>query len=623
MAQQNPQSTNIKSSISFQKVCEVFLEVEHISSRNTTTEILSNFYKQLNDEDAQILSYLILGRVAPSFVPAEFNYSEKSLIKLFQNYIKAINRKIDIANKRVETGDIGDTVYYVTEQLEFKSKDNTLKQIYDVLWSIIKTTGNTSIDRKNTLVFATLKELSPIEAKYFVRIICGELRTGINSRTLLDVFSFMISNDKGITEELRRAYGVCTDIGYICKCIKDSNESNAVENLQKIHLRPGIPVLARLVERVGSFQEVFDRFPMPILVQPKFDGLRCQIHKYKVENSSDDFASMPWKKYVEKEVVSTGLFDVPSTKDDVDVRLFTRNLEDVTDMFPEIVESAKHIPVESFVLDSEALGFNGKTFLSFQETMQRRRKNNVQSMQKEIPMKAMTFDILYLNGQDLIKEDTEKRIDILTNLKIKEKSIQQCTTDKVEDMDGLMEIFNKNVDAGNEGIIVKKREGQYCPGDRNYEWIKLKKSMMNSLVDTVDLVAIGYYFGSGRRADVGIGAVLGALYNEKNNSFEGICKVGTGLTDGLMHRMLDDFSKDKLNEKPKNVFVEDSLLPDVWVFPKIVFTVEADDVTKRISNNAGIGGGLSLRFPRLIEWGRDKAPEEATTVEELLHTKKL
>ncbi|MBP5204658.1 hypothetical protein J6Z48_03410, partial [bacterium] len=525
------------------------------------------------------------------------------------NYIKAIHKDIDIKEKRIQTGDIGNTIYDTVSAIDFKSNNLTLESLYDILWQIIQISGKGAVERKNNLVFSVIKQMSPLEAKYFVRIICGELRFGINAKTLLDTFSYMMSGDKSLRKELDRAYGVCTDIGYICKCIKDSNKENVLTNIQNIHLTPGVPVLARLVERVGSFDEVFQRFSMPILVQPKFDGLRCQIHKYKIENKPADFANMLWKKYTEKEVVSapTSLFAPVQDNDDVEVRLFTRNLEDVTDMFPEIVQSAKNIKEESFVLDSEALGFNGDKFLSFQETMQRRRKTNVSSKQKEIPMKAMTFDILYLNGKELIKEETENRINILSNLHIKEKNIQQCTTDKVEDMDGLMDIFNQNVDAGNEGIIVKQCNGEYCPGDRNYQWIKLKKSMLNSLVDTVDLVCIGYYYGSGRRADLGIGAVLGAVYNDKTNTYEGICKVGTGLTDDLMHRMLEDFSKDTLKEKPANVLVEDSLAPDVWVFPRIVFTVEADDITKRISSNNNIGGGLSLRFPRLVEWGRDKA----------------
>ena len=181
--------------------------------------------------------------------------------------------------------------------------------------------------------------------------------------------------------------------------------------------------------------------------------------------------------------------------DGVQVKLFTRNLEDVTKMFPEIVESAKQVKDSSFILDSEALGFKDGKFLPFQETMQRRRKYGVEDTSKDIPIKAMVFDVLYLNGKDLIDTDTKKRIEILEEIKMG-GSLEICETKEVEDLDSLMNVFNENVEKGYEGVIAKMQTGGYLPGVRNYDWIKLKKSMMGSLVDTVDLVCVGYYHGS-------------------------------------------------------------------------------------------------------------------------------
>lgn len=604
--------------ITFKNVCEVLQEIERTTSRNEMTEKLSSFYSNLNSTDAQILSYLVLGRIAPPFVSNEFNYSEKSFLNLLQGYSSNIKLNIGIKEKRVEIGDIGSTVEYFSTQCNFKSKGKTLLEVYDILWSIMNISGTGSVDRKNTIILDTLKQLSSIESKYFSRIICGELRLGINSKTLLDVFSFVISKDKSLRSELDRAYGVCTDIGYICSCVIGFPSDTAISNLKKISLEPGIPVCSRLVERVGSFEEVFERFVPPVLVQPKFDGLRCQIHKYRRSSISKEDKKVLWRKYLP--IKEVGLFDSPDR--DVEVKLFTRNLEDVTEMFPEIVQSAKNINEESFILDSETLGFSNGKFLSFQETMQRRRKYDVSLAQKNIPVKAMTFDILYLNGKDLSESDTSKRIDILSKLDTK-GGIDICLTEEISDLDSLIKIFEKNINEGYEGIIVKSKEGKYLPGVRNYEWIKLKKSMVNALVDTIDLVAVGYYYGSGRRSDLGVGAVLGALYNEDTDSFEAICKVGTGFTDEMLKKVASDLKEDIIPEKPKNVLVEDELKPDVWVYPRIVFTVEADEITKRITRGRGIvGGGLSLRFPRLVEWGRDKLITEATTVTELKHMMK-
>ena len=594
--------------VTFHEVCKIFDILEKTSSRNEMTEKLSNFYKTLNSTDAQILSYLIQGRVAPFFVNSEFNYSEKSFLTLLKNISEVGNISEDIHEKRKELGDIGDTLEYITSKLGYSGEGLSLQEMYDIFWRIVNTTGNGSIEKKNSLITNSLKQISPLESKYFGRIVCGSLRFGLNVKTLLDVFSFVIQGDKGIKEELERAYGAYADIGYICNLVIGKDKKEVLDNLTSVKVQPGIPVMPRLVERVSKFEEVFERLGESILVQSKYDGLRCQIHKF----NKNIFLNKEtiWLEYLKKED-NGSLFE---TKDDIsEVKLFTRNLEDVTEMFPEIVEAAKAVNKESFILDSEALGWNPKVgkFMTFQETMQRRRKYGVKSMKEDMPVKAMVFDILYLEGKSLLDLDTEKRIEILEDIDLK-GSIEKDRTVEVNNLDNLYEVFNKAINFGHEGIIVKNKIGKYLPGVRNYDWIKLKRSMESNLVDSIDLVAVGYSQGSGRRSGFGIGAVLGAIYNEEKDTFEAICNVGTGFSDEQLKNISKSFEKDILEKKPKNINVEKGLEPDVWVEPRVVFTVEADEITRKKDSKL-----LSLRFPRLIEWDRDKSIVEATSVEEL------
>lgn len=601
--------------VTFKEVCEIFQQLEVTDSRNDMTRILAEFLKTLDPKDAQIVVYLVQGRVAPFFVVSEFNFSEKSLISLLESLNRIKGRKFDIKKKRTELGDVGDTTEFLANELGFKSQEMLLRDVFDSLWNLVKTTGNGSVERKKALALSLLEKSSPLEAKFLSRIVCGELRLGLNSKTVLDVFSFVLNGDKSFREKLDRAYGVSADLGYICSLVMQVRDGSKEEILD-LKITPGVPVLSRLVERVGSFDEVVERFGNEFLVQPKFDGLRCQIHKFKKEEGVYR-EEMEWERYVKKEGLG-GLFG--SKAKEHEVRLFTRNLEDVTEMFPEIVEAAMDMEQESFVLDSEVLGWNykGNTFLSYQETMQRRRKYGVQGKQTDIPVKAQCFDLLYLNGEDLSEKDTFTRINTLRQELINTRGgIEVCKTTTITNIDDLKKIFDTNVEMGLEGIIVKQLSGKYLPGVRNYEWIKLKKSMMKELVDTVDLVAVGYYHGSGKRSKLGVGAVLGALYNPETDEYEAICKVGTGFSDELLASISKEVEEDVLFKKPKNVEVVDNLVPDVWIDPKIVFSVEADEITQNIKANIDIGGGLSLRFPRLIEWRRDKTSEEATTIEEL------
>jgi len=595
--------------ITFHHIATKFEELEKISSRNDMSKIIAELFISLDVEERQALSYILQGRVAPLFVVSEFNLSEKSIFKLLGNILSSKGGKYDLKGRRVKLGDVGEVVREVTEELGYESKGLSLMDIYESMWQIINSSGTGSSEKKANIVGELFSKMSPIESKYLARIICGELRLGINAKSVLDAFSNILQGDKSKRELLDRVYGINPDLGYVSTILGTENNISTT-------IIPGVPILPRLVERVGSFEEVFERFDGEFLVQPKYDGLRCQIHKY--DESVQEESSLIWRKHLRKERAS-GLFGESSATKVV--KLFTRNLEDVTEMFPEIVEDAMAMKAESFILDSEILGWDHakNNFLSYQETMQRRRKYGVGEKAKDIPVKAMVFDVLYLNGKDISELDTEIRVGTISEVvPDTTRGISQSPTEAIGEMSRLKEVFDNRVSEGLEGIIVKQKNGRYLPGVRNYEWIKLKKSMEKGLVDTIDLVAVGYYHGSGKRGALGVGAVLGAIYNSESNSYEAVCKVGTGFSDELLSSISEKFKDISLIKKPVNVLVEDTLIPEVWVNPEIVFSVESDEITRNLKADKGIAGGLSLRFPRLIEWGRDKTAEEATSLEELM-----
>lgn len=592
----------------FKDFCNTLQEIEKISSRLDMTALLKELFLDLDVEEVQMASYLLLGRVAPMFVPAEFNFSEKSLLNIYAGHYS------DVESLRNELGDIG----LVAEKLSTEiGGEAVVKDVYISLWDVVNTIGTGSQQRTALIVSETILSSSPVEAKYFARIVSGKLRLGVSVKTLLDAFSFAIAGDKSVSEELNRAYGVSADLGYIAKVVFEDLKK-AQESLGKIQVTPGIPLLSRLVERVKDFDEVFERLGEEVLVQPKFDGLRCQIHK--VDGRFEDVtAGRLWSsRLVDESGGEIGLF---GGKSDSSVRLFTRNLEDVTHMFPEIVAAVQALPMKSCVLDSEVVGWDkdADTFKSYQETMLRKRKHGVEGASSDTPVKAFVFGVMYKDGESLTEMDTLSRVEILEDmLKGVSGDILLAETRRVRKVSELEELFSDLVDKGLEGLIVKKVEGGYLPGTRNFDWLKLKKSMFKALVDTVDLVVMGYYYGSGKRANFGIGAILGGIYNKEEDRYESCTKIGTGISDEELSKIKGLLDEISVKEPPSEYLIESRLKPDIVVSPEIVVTVEADEITKgKGTTGSSPAGGFSLRFPRLMEFGRDKNAEDATSLVEL------
>jgi len=613
--------------VAFREVTELFQKIDDISSRLEMMELLGNFYKETTPEEASILSYLLLGRLAPMFVSSEFNFSEKSIENVLASYVLLEGLDLDVVQLRNTLGDVGLVAEKVSRTIggDYKGKISLI-EAYSELWSLMNLNGGNSVSNKSALFLKLFKNLDPISNKYFAKIISGKMRLGASVNTIIESLSFAKVGDKSVVENLKQSYGTFADIGLLSyKVIVGSDVSSVMP------VTLGIPVKARLVERVKSFDEVFERLGDRVMVQPKFDGLRCQAHVGVNEAIlKDQISEALWLKYDinEDENDSLGMFsDVKQgvSEDSRDVRLFSRNLESLTDMFPEIVDTLKSLDCKSCILDGEIEGVDMETgrFLNFQETITRKRKYGVEEAVNKVPVKYYIFDIIELDGEDLTELDTVKRTKILKNLlKKKPDLIELAETWIVKDIIEIQKYFDNSVGDGLEGLVVKQLTGGYKPGVRNYEWLKLKKSMDKSLVDSVDIVIMGYYYGSGKKAELGIGALLGGVLNRDTGKVESITKVGTGFTDELWNTIIVRLSLLEIKEMPKQYMVTKEMAPDVWVQPEVVCSVESDEVTKSKLHKAGFnsktGLGYALRFPRMIEFDRDKDFTEATSVEELV-----
>jgi DNA ligase-1 len=309
------------------------------------------------------------------------------------------------------------------------------------------------------------------------------------------------------------------------------------------------------------------------------------------------------------------------------VRTFTRNLDESSAMFPELQQIASQIKVDEVILDSEAVGYDPKTgkLVPFQLTITRKRKHGVAESASSVPLRFFVFDIMYLNGKSLIHLPLHERRKILAKTIMGEEVLVVDKFIETDDPDVLREYHKKQLAEGLEGALVKQVDGEYMPGRTGFNWVKFKEAEDSraKLADTIDVVIMGYYLGKGKRQKFGVGAFLVGVRGEHSALHSGsvgdedkiltLAKVGTGITDEMFKELYPRMQKCTSAQMPGEYSVPKILMPDVWVAPKIVVEVAADEITVSPTHSAG----YALRFPRLVKFRDDKSVEQITTLLEV------
>jgi DNA ligase-1 len=291
-------------------------------------------------------------------------------------------------------------------------------------------------------------------------------------------------------------------------------------------------------------------------------------------------------------------------------------------MYPDIEKNILEVfkDVDSLIIEGEAVGLNPKTgaILPFQETVQRKRKYDIAEKAKDIPLRLIVFEILYLDGKDFINHKFEERRKILEKIFERKENKHLALSGVVwcGKPDEIEKKFKAAVNRNMEGVVAKRADGVYQAGARGWSWIKLKRGFQGQkLTDTIDCVVMGYDVGQGKRSGFGIGDFLIGIFNPKTEKFETVAKIGTGLTDEEWKKIKHDIDKIKVKEKPGNYSVAKGMNCDGWTAPKIVVEIMADEITKSPIHTAA--GGLALRFPRLMRFRPDKSAKETTSVAEI------
>jgi len=572
----------------FAQLAHTFEELERTSSRLSLIELVTQLFRSIEQpEEIQQVCYLMQGRVAPFYEALEMGMAEKSVSKAISMAFHSTPAQIEALYGTL--GDLGLVAEQVRNEAEDAPSALSIDDVFEELRAIAHTSGKGAVESKSVRLVSLLRQVNSVSSKYVVRILLGNLRMGIGDATVLDALAKARWNDAKKRKLLEGAYHKISDLGLIARTLwEHPEEEEAQRVIAALDVQIGKPVHSQLAERLPTAEAIIAKMGT-VVAQYKYDGLRAQIHK-----------------------------------DGEHVTIFSRNLEDQSHMFPELIEGTrKQVQAESAILDAEALAYNitSEEFLPFQETTRRRRKHGIEALAEQLPLKAFVFDILYKDGVSLLDTPLLERLKILEEtLHPTDETLMLTTSHEIHDAHDLILLFDEAISLGLEGLVVKKPESRYEAGARNFNWVKLKRHSAGALGDTIDCVLLGYLFGRGKRAALGAGSLLVGLYDPEQDLFVTVTKIGTGLSDEQWRSIRERTQGLEVDHRPARV---SSLIePSVWVEPQLVLEVLADEITRSPIHTAGKVGtepGYALRFPRLISFrDADKQPEDATTVQELI-----
>jgi DNA ligase 1 len=572
--------------VTFRELAQAFARLEDTNGRLAAVRLVAELLGRARPAELAPVTYLLQGQLRPPFEGVEFGVGERLLVRVVARAYRASEAEVERRFKRA--GDLG----LVAEALAPAAPRTrlTLERAYAALLAVARASGPGAVERKLGFLGALLERAAPLEARYLVRIVQGQLRLGVGDQTVLEAVAAGALGDRRKKGLIERAYNVRSDLGGVVELAYTRGE----RALGGIVPRVGVPVRPALAQRLASAEAIIARLGT-VHAEPKYDGFRLQLHR-----------------------------------DGERVWAFSRRLEDVSSMFPELTASlARQVTARRVILEGEAVGYDPKSgrFLPFQVTMSRKRKHAVAEAAARHPLRLFAFDLLHANGRDFLPvplRERHRRLAALVRVRSAGALVvtEALVTDRAVD---LQAYFDDKIRRGLEGIVAKRPDAPYQAGARNYDWVKLKRAYQSKLRDTVDVVLVGYFVGRGQRAGLGIGSLLAAVYDPAGDRFRTVAKIGSGPSEAQWRVLRASLERYGSVRRPARV---DSLIdPDHWVEPRLVVTVLADEITRSPLHTCGRAGkepGYALRFPRLLSDVRaDKRAEDATTEREILELYRL
>ena len=283
----------------------------------------------------------------------------------------------------------------------------------------------------------------------------------------------------------------------------------------------------------------------------------------------------------------------------------------------------KSIISDDVILEAEVVAMNSNSgdFLPFQELMHRRRKYEIDEAVIKYPITVNFFDVLFSDGKNCMEMEYLERRKLLEKIIKDDDFARLIPMSIINNEEQILEVLENSINSGCEGLMLKQLNSTYRAGIRGSNWLKLKREYQNNLGDSLDLVVVGAFFGKGRRTGK-YGTLLVATYNDEEDTFPSICKVGTGFTDESLDQLYQILSS-KVTLK-KNPRIVSEMEADVWFEPELVIEIVASEITQSPIHKTALdkikeNTGLALRFPKFTGKIRsEKNSEDASTGEEVI-----
>jgi DNA ligase-1 len=551
-------------------LAEAFERLEKTPSYLEKNSIIAELLRQTPPEEIERVVLLLLGRTTPAYVSQETGVGLAQLKKAVAN---ASGYSLSEVEKLMrEIGDLGEVARKLMEkkkQVTLFTERLTVKRVFEGIRRLPEITGEGSVDRKIIAISELLTSSQPLEAKFIVRTVLGDLRIGVAEGRLRDAIAAAFKVDP---EEVEHAYMLTTDYSLVARAAAEGG----AKGLRQLGVMVGHPVSPMLAQRAEDIAEILERMKGKAAFEIKLDGIRIQAHK-----------------------------------DGEKIYLFTRRMEDYTSMFPDLIPPLRQaLKPRQVIVDGELVALDKKTGkpMPFQEVLKRRRKYGVEESAEAIPVEFNIFDVLLVDGKAMLDEPYVKRRETLEKIVEEVEGRVKLVEQRVLfDAEKIKEFSDYAIKIGHEGLVAKELNSTYRAGRREFLWLKLKP-----VLETLDLVVVGGLYGKGKRAGV-FGSYVLAARDAETGKFKTVTKCGSGYTDEDLVELTKMFKKLQIREPHEDVEIEIDC--DAYFKPEVVFETAYEEI--QVSPAEKHTSGMGLRFPRFIRVREDRRPEEATTVQEI------